>query len=210
MQKLRGFIVWGPMKKPSKQQNALQLRGQSPGHENPETAACLVLLGRIADGKDDFARGAGLYKQALAIDEKALGKNSLEEADALDGQARNFTATAKFVEAEEAGKHALHIREEKLQPNDILIAKSLETLADLYKEKSDYADAASVANRALEITQKTYGPDDLPYADAESTLGKPCHRAGKLCARGRTAYTCFQNQEGSWRRKQPAVCGIAG
>ncbi len=153
-------------------ENALQLRGQSPGHENPETAACLVLLGRIADGKDDFARGAGLYKQALAIDEKALGNDSLEEADALDGQARNFTATAKFVEAEEAGKHALHIREEKLQPNDILIAKSLETLADLYKEKSDYAGAASVANRALEITQKTYGPDDLPYADAESTLGK--------------------------------------
>ena len=60
-------------------ENALQLRGQSPGHENPETAACLVLLGRIADGKDDFARGAGLYKQALAIDEKALGKTALKK-----------------------------------------------------------------------------------------------------------------------------------
>ena len=129
-------------------ENALQLRGQSPGRESPEAAACLVLLGRIADGKDDFARGAGLYKQALAIDEKALGKNSLEEADVLDGQARNFTSTAKYPEAEEAGKRALHIREEKLAPNDILIAKSLETLADLYKEKGDYAGAASVASRA--------------------------------------------------------------
>lgn len=153
-------------------ENALQLREQAPGRENPETAACLVLLGRIADGKDDFARGAELYKQALAIAEKTSGKSSLETANALDGQARNFTATAKFAEAEEAGKQALHIREEKLQPNDILIATSLETLADLYKEKSDYATAASMAGRAFEIAQKTSGPDDLPYADAESTLGR--------------------------------------
>ena len=153
-------------------ENALHLREQSLGRENPEIAACLVLLGRIADGKDDFARGAGLYTQALAIAEKTSGKSSLETANALDGQARNFTATAKFAEAEEAGKQALHIREEKLQPNDILIAKSLETLADLYKEKSDYADAASMAGRAFEIAQKTSGPDDLPYADAESTLGR--------------------------------------
>ncbi|HEY3770384.1 MAG TPA: CHAT domain-containing protein, partial [Candidatus Angelobacter sp.] len=141
-------------------------------HSDPESPAWLVLLGRIADGQDDFARGAELQKQALAIAEKAFGKNSLEAAEALDGQARNFTATAKFAEAEESGKRALQIREEKLQPNDILIAKSLETLADLYKEKSDYAGAASVAGRALGIAQKIYGPGDLPYADAKSTLGR--------------------------------------
>ncbi len=139
---------------------------------DPAAADWLVLLGRIADGKDDFARGAELYKQALAIAEKTSGNNSLEAANALDGQARNFTATAKFAEADEAGKRALQIREEKLQPNDILIAKSLETLADLYKEKSDLANAASMAGKALEIVQKTSSPDDLPYADAESTLGR--------------------------------------
>jgi CHAT domain-containing protein/tetratricopeptide (TPR) repeat protein len=139
------------------------------GHE---TSACLVLLGRIADGKDNFARGAGLYTQALATSEKAFGSNSLETAEALDGQARNFTATANYPDAEAAGKQALHIREEKLQPNDILIAQSLETLASLYKEKSDLAGAASMAGKALEIVQKTSNPDDLAYADAESTLGR--------------------------------------
>ena len=152
--------------------NALQLREQSLGRESPETAACLVLLGRISDGKDDFARGAGLFKQAIAIDQKALGKNSLDKAEALDGQARNFTSTANFAEAEEAGKQALQIRQEKLQPNDLLIATSLETLASLYKEKSDLANAASMATRAFEIAQKTSSPDDLAYADAESTLGR--------------------------------------
>jgi len=153
-------------------ENARELREQTSGPESSEVAACLVLLGRIADGKTDFAHAASLYKQALAIAEKTSGKNSLEAAEALDGQARNFTATAKFADAEEAGKRALQIREEKLQPNDLLIAKSLETLASLYKEKSDLADAASTAGKALEIVQTTSSPDDLAYADAESTLGR--------------------------------------
>jgi CHAT domain-containing protein len=149
-------------------EHALQLLGR----ETPAASAWLVLLGRIADGKDDFAHGAELYKQALAVAEKTAGQNSLEAAEALDGQTRNFTATAKFADAEAAGKQALQIREAKLQPNDILIAKSLETLADLYKEKADYAAAAKAANRAFEIAQKASGPDTLAYADAESTLGK--------------------------------------
>lgn len=156
----------------AKAQQAAEQAVESLGRETPKSVAWLVLLGRIADGKDDFAHGAEFYKQALAIAEKTSGKNSLEAAEALDAQARNFTVTAKFAEAEEAGKRALQIREEKLQPNDILIAKSLETLAGFYREKSDYATAATMAGRAMEIAQKTYGPDDLPYADAESTLGK--------------------------------------
>jgi CHAT domain-containing protein/Tfp pilus assembly protein PilF len=94
----------------------------------------------------------------------------------LDGQTRNFTAIAKYPDAEEAGKRALHIREEKTGPNGFLTAASLETLADLYIEKTEYATAANMASRALEITSRLYGPDDLRTADAESMLGRVATR----------------------------------
>jgi CHAT domain-containing protein/tetratricopeptide (TPR) repeat protein len=153
-------------------ERALELREQSLGPDNPEVAMVLTLLGRIADGKNDYAGGAALFQRALSIDEKALGKDDLAVAEVLDGQARNFTATAKYPEAEEAGKRALQIREAKLRPNDFLVAESLETLANLYGEKSEFAKAESVASRALEITIHTYGPEDVRTADAESMLGR--------------------------------------
>ncbi|HKV95325.1 MAG TPA: CHAT domain-containing tetratricopeptide repeat protein [Candidatus Angelobacter sp.] len=153
-------------------ERALELREQALGSDHPDVAAVLALLGRIADGKTDYAHAADLYQRALAIDQNALGNDSLPVADVLDGQARNFTATAKFPEAEEAGKRALHIREERAGANDSLVAESLETLADLYREKADYASAVSMATRAVEITSHLYGPDDLRTADAETVLGR--------------------------------------
>ncbi len=153
-------------------ERALELREQALGPDNPEVAMVLTLLGRIADGENDYARGAALFQTALAIDEKALGKDDLAVAEVLDGQARNFTATAKYPEAEEAGKRALQIREAKLRQNDFLVAESLKTLANLYGEKSEFAKAESVASRALEITIHTYGPEDVRTADAESMLGR--------------------------------------
>lgn len=162
-------------------ERALELREQALGPDHPDVAAALTLLGRIAEGKTDFAHAFDLYQRALAIDEKAFGKASLAVADVLDGQTRSFTAIAKFSEAEEAGKRALHIREEKAGANDYLVAVSLETLANLYVEKSDYATAAGMAARALEITSHLYGPDDLRTADAEKALGR--------AAQGQADYT---------------------
>jgi CHAT domain-containing protein/Tfp pilus assembly protein PilF len=153
-------------------ERALELREQALGPGHPDVAVVLTLLGRVADGKAEYAHAADLYQRALAIDEKVLGKDDLAVAEVLDGQARSFTATAKFPEAEEAGKRALEIREAKLGANDFLVAQSLETLANLYGEKSEYAKAESVASRALEITTHLYGPDDLRTADAESMMGR--------------------------------------
>ncbi len=153
-------------------ERALQLREQALGPDQPDMAAALTLLGRIADGKTDFAHAAALYQTALTIDEKALSKDDLAVADVLDGQARTFTATAQYPEAEEAGKRALEIREAKLGANDFLVAVSLETLANLYGERGEFAQAEKVASRALAITTHLYGPDDLRTADAESMMGR--------------------------------------
>src|SRR5262249_46821625 len=152
------------------------------GADHPDVAAVLVLLGRVADGKNEYARGAALYQRALAMDEKAPGQD-LAAADALDGQARNFTATAKYSEAEESGKRALRNPEEKAGPNNLLVAESLETLANLYGERSDYAKAENAASRALEITTHLYGPDDVRTADAESMMGRVATRQSNF-ARG--------------------------
>ncbi|HKD81928.1 MAG TPA: CHAT domain-containing tetratricopeptide repeat protein [Candidatus Angelobacter sp.] len=153
-------------------ERALQLREQALGAENPEVASALTLLGRIADGKNDYAHGAALFHRALAINEKSLGKDDLAVAEVLDGQARNLTATAQFSEAEEAGKRSLQIREAKAGPNDFLVTQALETLSNLYVERAEFGKAESVANRALEITTHLYGADDVRTADAESMLGR--------------------------------------
>ncbi|HEY7405170.1 MAG TPA: CHAT domain-containing tetratricopeptide repeat protein [Candidatus Angelobacter sp.] len=151
---------------------ALELRVQALGPEHPEVATILTLLGRIADGKNDYPHAAALYQRALAINEKGLGKDDLGVADVLDAEARSFTATAQYPDAEEAGKRALKIREAKLGPNDFLVAQSLDTLANLYGERSEFTEAEGVASRAFEITTHLYGPDDVRTADAEGMLGR--------------------------------------
>jgi tetratricopeptide (TPR) repeat protein len=48
-------------------ERALQLREEALGPDHPEVAAVLTLLGRIANGKTDYAHAADFYHIALEI-----------------------------------------------------------------------------------------------------------------------------------------------
>jgi CHAT domain-containing protein len=159
-------------------EKARQQRQQALGTDHPEVAQCLDLLGRISDGKSEFAQAVGLYEQALSLDEKAFGPNDLSLAEILDHLARTYTTMAKYDDALQTAKRALLIRQKHLAESDFLVASSNETLANVYAEKGDYASGENLAAGALESVSHSYDRNDLPYANAEAAVAVIAMRGG--------------------------------
>jgi len=105
-----------------------------------------------------YADAEPLYKQALAIVEKALGPEHHDVATALNNLAKLYKTTGRYREAEPLYQRTLAIDEKALGPEHHDVATSLDNLAVLYNATSRYAEAEPLFKRALAIDEKAFGP----------------------------------------------------
>jgi len=100
-----------------------------------------------------------LYKRALGIHEKALGKDHPEVAINLNNLAFLYQTTSRYAEAEALYKRSLEIKERVLGKNHIDAAMNLNNLAQLYYITGRYLDADQLYKKSLEIREGVLGKD---------------------------------------------------
>src|SRR5208283_1560796 len=143
-------------------QRCLQIRPDDAAVLN-NTAVSLTFTG-------DYSGAEPLYRQALAIDEKALGPNHPDVATNLNNLAELLQAKGDDAGAEPLYRRALAIDEKVLGPDHPTVAACVNNLALLLDAKGDYAGAEPLFRRALAIDEKALGPDHPTVATCLNSL----------------------------------------
>lgn len=110
--------------------------------------------------KGDLAGAEPLFRNALALAEKALGPNHQDTAGSLNNLAGLLEAKGDYAGAEPLYRRALGIAENSFGPGDPRLASSLENLAGLLEEEGDRDGAEPLYRRALAIAERAMGPND--------------------------------------------------
>jgi len=144
---------------------AFYLRAQRIVESTPESEHQLLarILGHFAwhsfRNRGDYARAATLYDRAIAIMERALGRNHPELARSVAGLGFLYTDQGDYVRAETLLQRALAIYEKGIDEENVLVASTLNRLGLLYSDMGDYFKAESLLQRSLSSFEKKYGPN---------------------------------------------------
>ena len=111
-----------------------------------------------------------MFKRALAIREKALGKEHPDVATSIDSLGVLYDHTSRYAEAEPLLKRALAIREKALGKEHPDVATSLNDLAVLYYHTWRYAEAEPLYKEALAIREKAFGKEHPDVAQSLDNL----------------------------------------
>ncbi len=116
-------------------------------------------LAVLYDDEGRYAEAETLYKQALAVTEKALGPEHVEVGTYLSNLAGVYKAQGRYAEAVPLLKRALAIAEKKQGPDHPSVAYRLNNLAVIYRAQGRYPEAEAYYKRSLAIFEKSLGPD---------------------------------------------------
>jgi tetratricopeptide (TPR) repeat protein len=120
-----------------------------------------------------------LARQALEIQEKALGLDHPEVATALNNLASIYRSVGQYALAESLYRRALLIDERALGPEHAQVARDLSNLGSLYDSQNRYADAEPLYKWALATDKKALGPDHPDVASDLSNLASVYGRLGR-------------------------------
>lgn len=120
----------------------------------------------------DYARAEPLFRQALVIDEKALGSNHPDVATTLSGLAQLFRAKNDYGEAERLLRQALAIDEKVFGPDHPSVAMIQSSLGEMLEDEADYPGAELLLRKALAIDEKALRPDHPGLARDLGNLGE--------------------------------------
>jgi tetratricopeptide (TPR) repeat protein len=143
-------------------QRCLQLR--------PDDAIVLNNLGDSLMAAGDYTGAEPPLRRALAIDEKALGRDHPNMAIDLNSIAILLEHQRDYAGAELLLRRALAIDEKTLGPDHPQVAGGLNNLGLLLEHEGDYTGAELLFRRALAINEKALGPNHPHVAVALSYL----------------------------------------
>ena len=178
---------------------ALAIREKVLGPEHPDTATSLNNLANVLfeQGKDVRASAAeqrarassgqrvqsvseieGLYRRALAIQERSLGAEHPALANTLNNLAAMLDQQGKSAESEPLQRRALAILEKALGPLHPDTAATLTTLAVSLDRQGRIVDSEQVYLRAVETSRSAGNPRTLLLNS--SRLGFALAKRGRL------------------------------
>ncbi len=144
-----------------------------------------------------------LYKQSLAIYQRAHGQTHQDVATNLNNLAGLYRDEDRFAEAEQLYSQGLVIQKTVFGPNHSEVAVTLNNLAAVYTDQGKYLEAEPLFKEAVAILEKALGPShpDLGtvfenYAALLRETGRNVE-ADKLAARAlviRDAYSSRDQQ----------------
>src|SRR5262245_2052502 len=137
--------------------------------------------GELYRSQGRYMEAEALFKQALAIAEKAGGLTHPDVSIALSSLAQLYGDQGRYGEAQALYQRALAIREQALGRYDPSVSDILIALADLYRRQGRYAEAEPLYRRALAIHELAFGPAHPSSRSSRDNL------ALLLCAQGRLA-----------------------
>ncbi|MDP3105470.1 MAG: tetratricopeptide repeat protein [Candidatus Methanoperedens sp.] len=126
-----------------------------------------------------YSEAEPMYRRALEINEKLLGKNDSNIATSLNNLAALYKSQGKYDEAEPMYRRALEIFEKSLGKEHPYVATSLNNLAALYYSQGKYDKAEPLYRRALAISEKSLGSDHPDVAISLNNLAELYRVQGK-------------------------------
>ena len=138
-------------------QKALTLIRKAHPPDSSDLAGELGNFGVALGSVNDFNNAEQLLNEALAIDEKTLGKESSGVATWELDLANLFYVQGNGVEAEQLFRKSLSIDEKTIGLKNPGDANALNTLAGLLRERQQYADADPLCRRGIKIGSEVFG-----------------------------------------------------
>ncbi len=129
-------------------------------------AADLVALAALLDGQRKYGEAEKLYRRALAIFERAYGRNHHDVAVTLNNLAALYQAQGIGTKPEPLYRRALAIKEKLLGPDHPDVAMTLNNLGVFYRAIGKFADARLCSERAAGIFEKALGASHPKVATA--------------------------------------------
>ena len=126
--------------------------------------------GSYFHGRAAHSQAAQLFRDALAIREKAFSPEHPATATSLNNLADLLRDQGDFAGARPLHERALAIREKALGPEHPDTATSLNNLAILFKAQGDFARALPLYERALAIREQVLGPEHPDVATSLNNL----------------------------------------
>lgn len=159
-------------------QQALAIREEVFGHEDPIVAESFNALGILARNQGDYEQAERFHLQALTIRQKTLGPQHLTTAESLNNLSVLYRNQGKYEQAEPFLQQALSIREQLLgsEHPDTLI--TFINLSKLYLEQHKHEQAESLIQQALATSERVLKPGDPLIAQNLSLLARLTYEQG--------------------------------
>jgi len=122
--------------------------------QRPDETTIMNNLGVALVKSGSYSEAEPLYKRALEISEKALGKDHPDVATTLNNLAGLYDSQGRYSEAEPLYKRALQILEKAFGNQHPYVATVLENYADLLKKTNREKEAEAMEARAKAIREK--------------------------------------------------------
>lgn len=148
------------------------------GEEDPRTMIEAVAYAAILDGLDRYDECAAIYRQALAIFEKAFGPEHYEVASTLHSLAAVLAVRSNFELAEAYYRRALAIKEKLLGPESPDAALTTNNLGKLLISVARSKEAVPLLEKAVAILSNKLTPGHPHLALARMNLRQALDSSG--------------------------------
>jgi len=138
-------------------ETTLSLVTSAFGPDVRETATALNNLALTYQSLARYKEAEPLYRRAIEIDEKTLGKDHPSVAIDYNNLALLFQAQGKYDEAEPFYRRAIEIDEKALGKDHPIVATHYNNLAELLRAQGKYDQAEPLYRRAIEMGEKGLG-----------------------------------------------------
>jgi len=139
--------------------------------ESFDYASSLNNLGVLYKTMGDYKVAEPYFKQALAIQRKALGEEHPSYAHSLNSLGVLYLNMGDYKAAEPYFIQALEIRMKALGEEHPDYAESLSDIGSLYSDMGNYKAAEPYYKQALEIRKKALGEEHTSYASSLIQIG---------------------------------------
>ena len=135
----------------------------------------------------DYNAAESLYRQALAIEERALGPDSPNVATSANNIGQVLRVKGDLDQALTYARRALQIDEKVYGPEHADVARDANNIGAILYQKGDLDGALTYMQRALQIDEKVYGPEHPEVATYANNIGQVLQAKGDL--EGALTYT---------------------
>jgi len=136
-------------------------------------------LGNVRYAQARYGEAEDYHRQALDIQEKAVGKEHADTATFLNNVGIDCFAQRRYREAESCHRQALDIRETALGPEHPDTAASLDCLGTDCSAQGRYGEAEGYHRQAFVFREKVLGKEHPDTARSLSNLGIDCNCQGR-------------------------------
>ncbi|KAK0728575.1 hypothetical protein B0T26DRAFT_869597 [Lasiosphaeria miniovina] len=140
------------------------------------TLKAMSNLAIVIDNQGKYEEAEQIYRQALQLTEKVLGKEHPSTLNSMNNFANMLDRQGKYEEAKQMDRQALQLREKVLGKEHPSTLDSMNNLAIVLDRQGKYEEAEQMHRQALQLKEKVLGKEHPSTLTSKNNLAA-CLRA---------------------------------